>query len=62
MLLREISFAHAECTLMFAIVVLKMVCELSFASLVYSFSFEIDNAQLRFNNYNCRLVAIVVWL
>ena len=42
MLRREIRFAHADCTLMFAIVVLKMVCELSFASLVYSFSFEID--------------------
>ncbi len=55
MLLREIRFAHAECTLMFAIIVLKVVCELSFASVVYSFSFEIDNAHLRFDNYNCRL-------
>ena len=55
MLLCEIRFANADCTHMFAIVVLKMVCELSFASLVYSFSFEIENAQLRSDNYNCRL-------
>ena len=55
MLRREIRFAHADCTLMLAIVVLKMVCELSFASLVYSFSFEIENAQLRSEKYNCRL-------
>ena len=54
-LLREIRFAHADGTLMFASVVFKMVCELIFASLVYSFSFEIENARLRFENYTCRL-------
>ena len=49
------SSCEQDCTLMFAIVVLKMVCELSFASLVYSFSFEIENARLRCENYTCRL-------
>ena len=54
-LLREIRLANADCTLMVAIVVFKMVCELIFASLVYSLSFEIENARLRFENYTCRL-------
>ena len=55
MLRREIRFAHADCTLMFASVVFKLVCDLIFASLVYSFSFEVENARLRFENYTCML-------
>ena len=53
--LREIRLSNADCTLMFASVVFKMVCELIVASLVYSYSFEIENARLRFENYTCRL-------
>ena len=36
--------------------VVKMVCELSFAGMIYSFHFEIEIAQLRIGNYTCRMI------